>query len=570
MAVEAGTRQEDRVAGRVWTVRLDPYGHLAAGAVKLSCSRPACAEQRFPDGAAAGRKAAIGHINMHLAGVRAGGGPRGEAWCACRAVDCVWHVPDPGEGRREGARPPAGAVRCGGPVVLTVYGNRAGRLWRIAEMCARCAAATPDCRVLDTAPPVPRTAEAAEATAAGAGRAAGRPVAGREPARGVAGDATAVFSDRRSSPADAGSSAASPAASSAAGATAGSSAGAGSAPLPRARTASPAAVSRRVKPLGKIAQRLVPHDLEPESLRSELVELGDAFRAYQQCPEPDLVLLASLHERKARAFARWADLTDDPSLRQEAERAGKAAQTTREMRENRFGRPVGDTADGDEPLVMRLLTRSQAVSARTVLDYVAVHAPQPEAEVRLAMLMLTLRAARAGTGNITGQELSGWLQDDAGRVLQQLVTAGWLRLPGTVAEVLESQPEDPCAITVPALLPDQSRPFGFGKTTRARLSGWAQKVVGDRKIRKKKLGAATRLLALYTAAHTLSDGRLGCLEDGGLDLERVAAFSALAPGQVAEHAEQLAAADWLADPEVAGGMLRGRLSARVLPLGGLL
>ncbi|MEV6592579.1 hypothetical protein [Streptomyces acidicola] len=79
MAVEAGTQQEERVTGRVWTVRLDPYGRPSAGAARLSCSRPACADQHFPGGAAAGRKAAIGHVNTHLARIREDGGPRGEA-----------------------------------------------------------------------------------------------------------------------------------------------------------------------------------------------------------------------------------------------------------------------------------------------------------------------------------------------------------------------------------------------------------------------------------------------------------------------------------------------------------
>ncbi|WP_455356924.1 hypothetical protein [Streptomyces sp. SYSU K217416] len=438
MAVEAGTRQEERVAGRVWTVRLDPHGRPSAGAVKLSCSRPACAEQRVPGGATAGRKAAIGHVNTHLARIREGGGPRGEAWCACRAADCAWHTPDLTAGRRGGANPAAGAMRCGGPVVLTVYADRAGRLWRIAEMCARCAASS-DCRVLDTAPPASRTAPA------GAGQAVGRPDMKPEPAGGTVGEgAAAVFSDRDPSLAADATSAAGPAA------------------LPRARSGSPAAASRRAKQWGKIAQRTVPHDLEPDVLRLELIELGDAFRAYQQRPEPDLALLAELHERKARAFALWADVTGDGSLRHEAKRAGKAAQTTREMHANRGGQVAGDTVSGDGPVVERLLTRPQAVHARTVLDYAAAHAPYPEAEVRLAVLILTLRAARAGTGNVTGQDLTGWLQGDAERVLEQLVAADWLRLPGTVAEVMASRSEDPTAITVPTLLPEQSRPFGFG------------------------------------------------------------------------------------------------------------
>ena len=547
MAVEAGTQQEERVAGRVWAVRLDPYGRPSAGTVRLSCSRPACAD-RFPGDTAAGRKAAVEHVNTHLARIREEGGPRSEAWCACRAADCAWHTPDPDTGPRGRARSAAGSVRCGGPVTLTVYADRAGRLWRIAEMCARCAAALPDCRVLDTAPPPARIAPA------GTGQPAGAPDAERQaPASGTAaGGVPAVFSHGRSPAASAPSPPAAPSAS-----------------LPRARATSPGKASRRAKQWGKIAQRIVPHDLEPDALRVELIDLGDAFRAYKQRTEPDLALLAVLHERKARAFRQWADVSGDGSLRHEADRAEKAAQITREMHENRGGRPAGDMAD-DGPVVERLLTRQQAVQARTVLDFVAAHAPHPEAEVHLAVLMLALRAARAGTGNVTSQDLTGWLQGDAERVLQQLVAADWLRLPGTVAEAMAARPEDPTAFTIPMLLPEQPRPFTIAKAHRSRISGWAQKVVGDRKIRKKKPGAAARLLALYTAAHTRPDGRLGRAEDGGLPLDQAAAFCALQPGQVAEHTELLTAADWLTEADTAGGRLRGQLTERVLPLGGLL
>ncbi|MHB9863565.1 hypothetical protein [Streptomyces sp. YIM S03343] len=543
MAVEAGTQHEERIAGRVWTVRLDPYGRPSAGVVTLSCSRPACADQRFTGGATEARKAATGHINMHLAGISADGGPRSQAWCACRAADCAWHTSEPAAGRPGGARPVTETVRCGGLVVLTVYGDRAGRLWRIAEMCARCAAAIPGCRVLDTAAP-----------SAASDRAARKPAAERDPADGTAGArAAAMFSDHGPSPTADTPSPRTPEAS-----------------VPRARAVSPGAASRRAKRWGKIAQRIVPHDLKPDILRVELIELGDAFRAYQQCAEPDLALLAELHERKARAFATWADVSGDNSLRQEAQRAEKAAQTTREMHENRVGPLVGGTAGGDGPVVEWLLTRSQAVHARAVLDYATAHAPLPEAEVRLAVVMLTLRAARAGTGNITGQDLAGWLQDDAEPVLERLVAAGWLGLPGTACEAMASRPEDPTAVTVPALLPEQPRPFGFGKTTRARISGWAQKVVGDRKIRKKKLGAATRLLALYTAAHARPDGHLGHPDDGGLHLNQVTAFCTLPPEQIAEHAGLLVNADWLAGAEIADGRLRGQLTERILPLSGLL
>ncbi|MEV8312504.1 hypothetical protein AB0P36_35875, partial [Streptomyces flavidovirens] len=126
------------------------------------------------------------------------------------------------------------------------------------------------------------------------------------------------------------------------------------------------------------------------------------------------------------------------------------------------------------------------------------------------------------------------------------------------------------AFTVPTLLPEQPRPFAFGKTTRSRISGWAQKAVGDRKVRKKKLGATTRLLALYAVAHTRPDGRLGRAEDGGLHLDKTAAFCTLPPEEVTEHAQLLITADWLTEANTAGGRLRGQLAERVLPLGGLL
>ncbi|MFA3873822.1 hypothetical protein ABS735_09070 [Streptomyces sp. MMCC 100] len=314
----------------------------------------------------------------------------------------------------------------------------------------------------------------------------------------------------------------------------------------------------------------MPDDLQPEALRLELTELGDAFRAYQRRPEPDLAVLAELHDRKARAFALWADVTGDETLREEADRAAAAALTTREMDANRRGLQV----DGEGPVVERLLTRGQGVHARNVLEHVRADSPLPEAEARLAVLMLTLRAARAGTGNVTGQDLVGWLQGDAERVLQQLVDAGWLRLPEDVTadDALMSRPEEPTQVTVPTLIPTQPRPFYFGKVTRARLSGWAQKVVGDRKLRKKKAGAATRLLAVYTAAHSHPDGRLGDTgEDGdGLALDAVASFCGLRPEDVCEHSGLLVAAGWLEEADASGERLRGRLAERVLPLSGLL
>ncbi|MGV9282600.1 hypothetical protein [Streptomyces sp. NPDC003730] len=391
-----------------------------------------------------------------------------------------------------------------------------------------------------------------------------RPKAGRGP---VSGGGAVLFSDAPGG----GVSSAAPA-SARRGAT-----GAGAASVPAARPAPsfrPGGVPARARKAGrwtKVAQRIVPDDLRPEALRVELADLGDAFRAYQRRPEPDLAVLAGLHDRKARAFARWADVTGDASLREEAARAAAAARTTREMDANRRGLLV----DGEGPAIERLLTRGQGVHARNVLEHVRARSPLPGADARLAVLMLTLRAARAGTGNVTGQDLGGWLASDAEQVLQELVDVGWLLLPEevTAEDVLLSRPEEPTQVTVPTLIPTQPRPFFFGKVTRARLSGWAQKVVGDRKLRKKKAGPATRLLAVYTAAHSRPDGRLaGAGEDGdGIALDSVASFCGLRPEDIAQHVGLLVAADWLVeDAGTAGERLRGRLAERVLPLSGLL
>lgn len=75
---------------------------------------------------------------------------------------------------------------------------------------------------------------------------------------------------------------------------------------------------------------------------------------------------------------------------------------------------------------------------------------------------------------------------------------------------------------------------------------------------------------MYTAAHARPDDRLGRAEDGGLHLDQAAAFTALPPEEIAEHAGLLITADWLAEADTAGDRLRGQLAERVLPLGGLL
>ncbi|MFY1675598.1 hypothetical protein [Streptomyces sp. WMMC905] len=483
-------------------MRLDAAGRGSA-AVRISCSRPACAEQRLPS-AAAGRAAAIPHLKAHL---RAAPAPRPDAYCACKLDGCHTHVPDTGRHTR------ADPWRCGGPVVLAVITDREGRWWKALECCSRCAAATPGAKTAATSQPSsPQTTDRPAPTATGTGASGPQ------------------FSDHQ--------------------AAAGT-----SLPAPRSGP------SRR-RP--KIAQRVIPHDLRPVALRDELIELGDLFRAYQQRTEPDLELLADLQERKARAFTTWADVTCEGALRWEARRAEQAAAATRLQHQQR----TGGIADNDGPAVTRLLTVApQWEHARSVLAHVADHSPLPGPEARLLVLMLTLRTAHTGTGNLVGQYVTALGLSDPEDLVEKLTGCGWLILPGTVGDLLASRPESPTPITVPSLVPreDLAGPFTFGKKMRPKLSGWAQKVISDKKFRKAKATAATRLLALTLATQTDASGRLGP-GGQGLALAALAAWVPVDSGELRQLVDQLTQADWLTDAALTDLHLTGQLTERVLPL----
>ncbi|MFE9123734.1 hypothetical protein [Streptomyces sp. NPDC007172] len=502
---------DDRVLGRTWTVRLDATGR-GSTAVRLSCSRPACVPERLPS-AAAGRTAAVAHLKTHLKAIA---GPRAQAFCRCKAEHCHLHT------ARFDERPERGVPwRCGGPVVLAVVTDREGRWWRAMECCSRCAAATPGATTVAAAPPSPRAANTVADVALPVAAPAGGP----------------QFSDRSSS--------------------------GDPQTVPAARSA-----RRRPRPPrdGRIAGHVVPYRLRPLELREELTELGDLFRSYQQRTEPDLALLAGLHARKAAAFTTWAEVTGDTRLRREARRAEQAAQTALLQHQQRTSRPV-DGTDGP-PAVARVLTGPALWEhARSVLNHCATSAPLSGPEARLLVVMLTLRTAHTGTGNLVGQDLTTLGLTDPTGLVEQLAGSGWLSLPGSADDLLASRPEDPTPLTIPTLFPsvDRPGPFTFGKKTRPKLSGWAQKIVADKKLRKTKATAGARLLALVLATHTGPDGHVGS-EGQGISRERLASLSAADDIELPGLLDQLTASDWLTDYALHGTRLTGRLSERVLPL----
>ncbi|GHF33246.1 hypothetical protein GCM10018772_68590 [Streptomyces fumanus] len=215
------------------------------------------------------------------------------------------------------------------------------------------------------------------------------------------------------------------------------------------------APARRRPPQVKIAQRVVPRNLRPVALRDELIELGDLFRAYQQRTEPDLALLADLHERKARAFTTWAEVSGIVSLRLDARRAEQAATAARFQYQQR----TGGTGDSDEPAVSRLLTMpTQGDHARSVLAYVADHSPLPGPEARLPVLMLTLHTAHTGTGNLVGQDITALGLTDPEDLVEKLTGCGWLTLPGTADDLLASRgPRTPPRSPSPPWCPTRTR-----------------------------------------------------------------------------------------------------------------
>ncbi|MFJ3541264.1 hypothetical protein ACIPQH_03840 [Streptomyces rubiginosohelvolus] len=535
MGVEAHATNE-RVTGRRWTVRLDPVGRGRAD-VRVSCSRPACAAQVLPS-AGAGRTAAIAHLKAHL---RAGPAPRPSVQCACRAEECHTHIHPAGP--RERPAP----WRCGGAVVLAVITDREGRWWQVLECCSRCAAAHPTAKVVATAP-------AAEAPARGDGFRADAPAPATPGGPAATTPTFSAVGPHFSHSATA-----------AATGTAVPQQASGprsSAPRSAPRSARP---TRKRPPRGRIAQRLVPHDLRPIALRDELTELGELFRAYQARTEPDLAVLADLHARKAEAFNAWAEVTADTGLRLDARRAEQAAATARLQHLHR----IGQAPDGEGPAVVRLLTApAQWNHARAVLAHVAENAPLPGAEARLLVLMVTLRTAQSGVGNLVGQDIKGLPLQDPEHLVGQLVESGWLGISGTVEELIASRPESPTRISVPSLTPDEDDPgpFTFGRKLRPKLSGWAQRVVGEKKLRKGKTEADVRLLALALATGADGEGRLGPGGEG-IGLDALSSWCSVDLADLPDLVDRLTAADWLAEADVTGTLLTGRLTERVLPLG---
>ena len=144
-----------------------------------------------------------------------------------------------------------------------------------------------------------------------------------------------------------------------------------------------------------------------------------------------------------------------------------------------------------------LLTSPQGEAARTLLSYVAsLDLPGPDAQ--LVAVVVAIRAARGGVGNITGADLSALRLGDAHGAVDALRGLGWQ----VDDALLDGDPTAPVPFTVPDLVQEAGHPLPFGKNTRSRVSGWSTRALSAKPV--KKLSPAGRLAGLFLAAHSTS------------------------------------------------------------------
>ncbi|MGW7521832.1 hypothetical protein ACWGJ2_40330 [Streptomyces sp. NPDC054796] len=144
-----------------------------------------------------------------------------------------------------------------------------------------------------------------------------------------------------------------------------------------------------------------------------------------------------------------------------------------------------------------LLSSQQGEAARTLLSYASsLTLPGPDAQ--LVAVVVAIRAARGGVGNLTGADLSALRLGDAREAIDALRHLGW-----QISDALfDDDPATPVPITVPNLTQTDDRPLPFGKNVRSRVSGWTTRVLSAKPI--KKLPPAGRLAGLFLTAHSTS------------------------------------------------------------------
>ncbi|MCX4784579.1 hypothetical protein [Streptomyces sp. NBC_01264] len=121
-------------------------------------------------------------------------------------------------------------------------------------------------------------------------------------------------------------------------------------------------------------------------------------------------------------------------------------------------------------------------------------------DAQLLAVVIAIRAARTGAGNLSGQDLGSLRLTDPQSAVWALEGLGWR----PAADLPGEDPSVPVAVAVPGLGgPESALPFG--KLVRSRVSGWTTRTVSVKPL--KKTGPAVRLAGLFLAAHAPDGNR---------------------------------------------------------------
>ncbi|MCX4659118.1 hypothetical protein [Streptomyces uncialis] len=113
-------------------------------------------------------------------------------------------------------------------------------------------------------------------------------------------------------------------------------------------------------------------------------------------------------------------------------------------------------------------------------------------------MVVAIRAACGGVGNLAGADLSALRLGDAREAVDTLRGLGW-----QIGDALFGEdPAAPVPITVPDLTGTDNHPLPFGKNVRSRVSGWTARALSAKPV--KKLPPAARLAGLFLTAHSTS------------------------------------------------------------------
>ncbi|MFE4692736.1 hypothetical protein ACFRH6_22140 [Streptomyces sp. NPDC056749] len=145
-----------------------------------------------------------------------------------------------------------------------------------------------------------------------------------------------------------------------------------------------------------------------------------------------------------------------------------------------------------------LLTPHQGEAARALLAHVSA-LPLTTADAQLLATVVTIRAARAGVGNLTGQDVRSLRLADPEGAVTAFAALGWQGYEALLGEDLVT----PVGVIVPDLSGRPESALHFGKLMRSRVSGWTVRTLSAKPV--KKTSTAARLAALFLAAHGPAD-----------------------------------------------------------------